>query len=270
MRYGPASFFCMWISSCPGIICWMACSFPHWIILVSLLKISCPQIRTNFWIAPRVLKNLLHILSPHVTEGHHNLLSHPDQTCWHQTLSRLNHWLAVTHQYLVVPRNSKCPSLLPQCLSFLTVFLMIWVCFICLWPLHCFLSSSHSHLVVYFVLLNNIPMYGCNPSNPVSPHPATGINSIASFWFPCLKRKPSHVSGVFFLLRTSMYYLVCKILNSASESQCEAAFLSLPCDFPLTFHAIPYPLGSGSSEHPTVTPAFKTAYAPVQSLSLCL
>lgn len=102
------------------------------------------------------------------------------------------------------------------------------------------------------------------------PTPASGINLIASCWFPCLKRKPSHVSEVFFLLRTSMYYLVCKILNSASESQCEAASLSLPCDFPPTFHALPYPLGSSSSEHPTVTPTFKATYTSVQPLSLCL
>ena len=39
---GPTSFFCMCISNCPSTICWKDYSFPCWMFLTLLLKISWP------------------------------------------------------------------------------------------------------------------------------------------------------------------------------------------------------------------------------------
>ena len=39
-KMGPAWFFYVWVLSCPSTICWKDCTFPHWIILASHLKMT--------------------------------------------------------------------------------------------------------------------------------------------------------------------------------------------------------------------------------------
>ena len=115
-------------------------------------------------------------------------------------------------------------------------------------------------VALYFVLLNNIPLYGYNPSNPVTPHPSYRDQFNRLLLISMLKKKTLSSFRSFFLVknfnylvfgssgrsnqsilkeinpgislermmlklklqyfghlmwRVDLYYLVCKILNSA-------------------------------------------------------